>query len=256
MKAELQGLVIAVTGAGAAAGAKIAEKLAKDGASVYVQDDDFQKAQMTAEEIRKAGGKAEAVCGDLRDASQAEKMAEEIFSKAGKIDILVNAAEIIPEEEEKKTIDEYDDALWKAATDAGLLGTYNCTKHFVKKMKQAGKGRVINVASAAGIIGIQKQCAPAAAKAGVIGFTRALASELGSFGICVNAVAPGAISFGEENNDERTKELLAHIPLGRKGTLEDLASSVAFLADPASEYITGAVLTVDGGWTRGFMRDW
>lgn len=255
MKAELEGLVIAVTGSGGGVGTAIAERLAKDGAYVFLQDQCFSQAEITAEEICKKGGKASAVLCDIRDASQVEKMAGEILEKTGKVDILVNAADVILTDNEKVTIDEYDDEIWKSATDVGLNGTYNCTKQFVKIMKAAGEGRVINVASTAGIIGIQKQCAPAAAQSGVIGFTRALAAELGAFGIRVNAVAPGAICAGEEE-DEKAKALIAHIPLGRQGSFDDLASAVAFLADPASNYITGAVLTVDGGWTSGFMRDW
>ena len=256
MRAELQGQVIVVTGAGGTIGAKIAEKLAKDGAYVFLQDNDSVKAAETAVEIEKAGGKFAVIFGDIRDCLQSEKMAEEVLSKAGKVDILVNAADVVPTEQEKVTIDEYDDELWKAATEVGLLGAYNCTKQFVKAMKSAGEGRVINIASSAGIIGIRKQCASVAADAGIIGFTRALAAELGAFGVRVNAVAPGVIDQGEEPEKQKTEELLAHIPLGRKGTPEEVANAVAFLADPESNYITGAVLTVDGGWTSGFMRDW
>lgn len=259
MKAELEGQVAVITGAGGFIGSGIAKKLAADGALVVVQDYALQNAEKVVAEIVEKGGKAFAIGGDITDAAQVEKMVAEVLSKTGKVDILVNNAGINSGADGRTTVESFQDDLWNAITAVDLDGTYNCTKHFTQSMVKVGKGRVINISSVAGVVALRKQCAFVAAKSGVLGFTRALAAEMGQYGICVNAIAPGSITNADWRKvagSAALDSLLSHIPLGRQGYAEDVANAVAFLCDPDSSYISGAMLTVDGGWTCGFMREW
>lgn len=259
MKVDLEGKVAVVTGGGGFIGSVVCETLAQNGAIVFVQDFNLTAAENVAGQIREAYGKGSAVGGDLTDTAAVEKMAQEVFDQFGRVDILVNNAGINSGEEDRVNVNEFSDKVWDAITAIDLDGVYRCSKHFSKYMVAARTGRIINIGSVAGVVALRKQCAFVAAKSGVFGLTRAMAAELGQYGILVNAIAPGSITNADWRKvagDASVDSLLSHIPLGRQGTPGEVAHAVAFLASPEAGYITGAMLTIDGGWTCGFMRDW
>lgn len=259
MRVDLKGQVAVVTGGGGFLGSKICETLAENGAIVFVQSFNREKAKRVVERIRSAGGTAYALPGDIKDSEKVGSLADEVFEKCGRIDILVNNAGINSGPEDRVVISEYNDKVWESIMEVDMKGLYNCSKHFSKFMISAGRGRIINVGSVAGVVALRKQCAFVAAKAGVFGLTKAMAAELGQFGILVNGIAPGSITNADWRKvagDAALDSLLSHIPLGRQGSDKEVADVVTFLAAPEASYVTGAMITVDGGWTCGFMRDW
>ena len=259
MKVDLNGKVAVVTGGGGFLGSKTCEVLAENGAAVFVQSHVPAENEAVAERIRNAGGTAYTLTGDIRDRAAVEAMAEEVMDRCGRIDILVNNAGINSALKDRTEVHEFSDELWDHIMAVDLDGLYACSKHFSKYMVAARSGRIINISSVAGVVALRKQCAFVAAKSGVLGLTRAMAAELGQFGICVNAVAPGSITNADWKGvagDAALESLVSHIPLGRQGKAEEIAAVVAFLAAPEASYLTGAMITVDGGWTCGFMRDW
>lgn len=259
MKVDLEGKVAVVTGGGGFIGSGIAKKLAENGAKVFVQDYDFAGAHKVAAEITEAGGEAYPAAGDLTVGSEVEKMSGDIFGKFGRIDILVNNAGINSAAKDRLVISDFNDDVWNSILAVDMNGVYNCSKHFSKYMVKARSGRIINISSVAGVVALRKQCAFTAAKSGVLGLTRAMAAELGQFGILVNAVAPGSITnadWRKVGGDAALESLLSHIPLGRQGSSEEVSNVVAFLASDEASYVTGSMITVDGGWTCGFMREW
>ncbi len=161
-------------------------------------------------------------------------------------------------------IDQFPPDEWRRIVDVDLNGLYLVSRAVGSRMRSQDWGRIINIASIAGLVPLRLQCAFIAAKAGVINLTRAMALELGREGVTVNAVAPGSILtegtkrlfYGDDGMfRESVRKMLAHVPLGRPGKVEEVAHSVLFLAAPESSYINGAVLTVDGGWTAGYARE-
>ncbi len=259
MKVDLDGKVAVVTGGGGFLGKKMCEVLAENGATVFVLDFDSQNARAVADQICSGDGKAYALSGDIRDRETVEALAKEVIDRCGKVDILVNNAGINSGQDGRKEINAFDDALWDRILSVDMDGMYNCAKYFSRYMVEARSGRIINISSVAGVVALRKQCAFVAAKSGVLGLTRAMAAELGQFGICVNAIAPGSITNADWRSvagDAALDSLLSHIPLGRQGSDSEIAAVVAFLSAPEASYITGATITVDGGWTCGFMRDW
>lgn len=262
MKVDLDGKVALVTGAGGGIGRVIAITLALNGAEVIVNDLD-NRGEQTAEEIIKLKGRSVFIRGDVSSRQSVDLMIKSAESRFKGIDILVNNAGVNSPAEQRRPIHEFDDKEWHRVIDVDLNGLFYCCRAATPRMVERKAGTIINISSVLGIIPARLQSPFIAAKAAVINFTRAMALELAPFGIRVNAIAPGSIlTEGTKSlfyNPERravAESLLSHIPLGRPGTPEEVANAVLFLASPDSSYITGTVLTVDGGWTAGFARDW
>jgi len=245
---KLEGRKAVVTGASRGIGRAIAIGLAQEGADVAVNYATREaQADDVVREIEKLGQRALAVRADVSDFPDTFRMAQEVLAAFGHVDILVNNAGINSD----KTFVKMDHASWRKVLAINLDGVFNCTKVFVDSMLARGYGRIVNITSVIGQIGNFGQANYAASKAGVTAMTKSLAKELASKGITVNAVAPGFIetdmtaALGEVFKDEAKKR----IPAKRIGQVEDVAACVLFLASPAACYVTGQVLTVDGGMT-------
>ena len=197
------------------------------------------------EEIEKAGGKAEAIQCNVSDFESCKSMMEDIVSRYGRLDILVNNAGITRDNLIMKMSEEDFDAV----IQTNLKGVFNCIKHISRQMIKQKAGRIINISSVSGVLGNAGQANYCAAKAGVIGLTKCMARELASRGITVNAVAPGFIrtDMTDVLKDNVKEAIIATIPMKTFGETEDVANTVAFLASDAARYITGQVISVDGG---------
>lgn len=235
-----------VTGGSRGIGREIAIKLSKNGVNVaisYIHN--IQKAQEVVNEIEKNGVKGMSIKADVSKEEDVAKMLEVAKDKLGDIDILVNNAGITKD----NLIMRMKTKEWDEVINTNLRGTYLCTKSIIRGMMKKRYGKIINIASVAGVAGNFGQGNYSASKAGVIGFTKSMAKELASRGINVNAVAPGLI---ETDMTKKLKEdikdsLVKNIPMGRLGTPHEIANIVVFLASEKSDYITGQVINVDGG---------
>ena len=242
----LDGKTALVTGASRGIGRAIALRLAAEGASVAINyAGNTAKAEETKAAIEAAGGKAALFQADVSDSAQVEQMVAAVTEAFGTIDILVNNAGITRDGLLMRMKEEDFDAV----LDTNLKGIFHVTKAVSKLMMKKRAGRIVNMASVVGIMGNAGQTNYAAAKAGVIGFTKSAARELAARGITVNAVAPGFIATDmTAAMPEKAKEAtLAAIPLRRMGEPEDVANAVAFLVSDQASYITGQVVKVDGG---------
>ncbi|HEX8237289.1 MAG TPA: 3-oxoacyl-[acyl-carrier-protein] reductase [Abditibacteriaceae bacterium] len=239
----LENKVAFITGARRGIGRAIALRYAQAGADCILLA--RSAPDELAEEIRGLGRRALALAVDVSDGDAVDAAVKQAVSEFGKIDILVNNAGI------------NDDGLlirmkleqWRRVLDVNLTGAFHCTKAVVRPMLKNEAGRVINISSVIGQMGNAGQANYAASKAGLIGFTKSIAKELGSRGITVNAIAPGFITtdMTAEMSEEARAQLLQNIPLGALGEAEDVAEAALFLASDAARYITGQVLNVDGG---------
>ncbi len=244
---DLAGRVALVTGAGRGLGRAIAESLAVAGASVACVDIDESTLAETVGAIRSGGGRAEAFPCDVTQSDRVNDVVDQVVKEMGKLDILVNNAGITRD----GMLMRMKDDQWDAVLAINLRGTFLFTRAAARPMIKARGGRIINIASVSGLMGNPGQANYSASKAGVIGLTRTVARELASRNITVNAVAPGFIAtemtakLGEEILAQVEKE----IPLGRLGQPQDVADAVLYLAGDAGAFITGHVLTVDGGLT-------
>ncbi|MGD9720902.1 MAG: SDR family NAD(P)-dependent oxidoreductase [Pirellulales bacterium] len=259
MQVNLQDQVALVTGAAQGIGRAIAAALAANGAHVVVTDLDPAKTAQTAGEL----GNCSAQALNVTDEAQVTEVIGATARKFGRLDIVVNNAGVNTLAH-RVTIDEFPRAEWDRLLNVDLNGLFLVSKAAAQVMRAQGRGRIINIASVAGLVPLRLQCAFVAAKAGVINLTKAMALELGPSGVLVNAIAPGSIMtqgtqqlfYGEDGKfRDAVQRLLDHIPLGRPGTTDEVAHAALFLAAPESSYINGHVLTVDGGWTAGYTRD-
>lgn len=239
----LDGQSALVTGAGRGIGRAIALHLAELGAEVYLVARSADQLGTTVSEIEHSGGKGHAWAADLSDATQAEKIASDFA--ATKASILVNNAGITRD----TVLLRMKDEQWDDVLNLNLRSAFLLTRAVSKTMLKNRYGRIINITSVIGIRGNAGQANYAASKAGLIGFTRSIARELGARNITVNAVAPGYIETEMTDSlPDKVKEgILSQVPLGRMGQPKDIARAVGFLAHPQSDYITGQVLNVDGG---------
>lgn len=238
--------VALVTGASRGIGRAVAIKLGQDGFTVIVNyNGSEEKANETVEAIKANGGEAEAVKCSVADFTAVGEMIKEIVAKHGSLDVIVNNAGITKDGLVMAMKEEDFDAV----LNTNLKGAFNTIRFGSKVMLKQKSGKIINISSVSGVMGNPGQANYSASKAGVIGLTKSVAKELGSRGICVNAVAPGFIDTDMTGamTEDAKKVLCDQITLKRTGKPEDIANAVAFLASDAASYITGQVLCVDGG---------
>jgi 3-oxoacyl-[acyl-carrier protein] reductase len=245
MNISLLNQTAVVTGAGRGIGRAIALKFAEAGANVVCVSRTLENSTKVAEEINATGRKAWAYAVDVADSKAVAEAGTRILQEVGKVDILVNNAGVTRD----GLLMRMSDEDWDLVINTNLKGAFSFTKALTRAFLKQRSGKIINIASVIGLIGNAGQCNYSASKAALIGFTKSVARELASRGICVNALAPGFIETDMTAVlDEKIRtELLTKIPLNALGKAEDIANAALFLVSPMANYITGQVLTVDGG---------
>jgi len=245
---NLTGKIALVTGAGRGIGRRYAVGLAREGASVAVSALHQEGAMETVKEIEANGGKAVAVAGDVAKKKDVERVVAEVAKAWGRIDILINNAGVNPFILPAERVEEEG---WNRVMDVNLKGVFLCCQAVFPVMKGQGGGRIVNISSQAGLFGEQGLLPYCVSKAGVLALTRVLAYEWSSYGISVNAVAPGFIAGGMNEPLMRKKELVAalaeRVPMKRFADPEEVVSVVVFLCSDEARYINGETLVVDGG---------
>jgi NAD(P)-dependent dehydrogenase (short-subunit alcohol dehydrogenase family) len=242
---RLEGKVALITGASRGLGAGIADALREAGATVVGTSRDPESAAQVAEQLGSIP-----VVMDVIDVSSVQRGIERVASEFGRLDLLVNNAGLnIPQ-----SVFEVDESSWDSVINTNLKGTFFAAQAAARHMAERGEGgRIINVASQAGVVGIEERSAYGASKGGALALTKVLAIELAQHGITVNAVAPTFIDTeltrSTLEDPEWRERILSRIPLGRVGEVEDVAAATLYLASPAAAMVTGHTLLVDGGWT-------
>ncbi|KMQ51050.1 3-oxoacyl-[acyl-carrier protein] reductase [Chitinispirillum alkaliphilum] len=234
-----------VTGSGRGIGREIALRLAQAGCDVAVSDIDQETAKSTAEEIKALGRQSIAVSADVSKAEDVKNMFDSVTGEFSSLDILVNNAGITRD----TLILKMKESDWDAVIDINLKSAFLCCREAVRPMMKARSGKIINIASVVGLMGNAGQANYSASKAGMIGLTKTLAKEFGARGVNVNAIAPGFIktAMTDKLSDADREKLTSAIPMKKLGSALDVSNAVLFLSSSLSDYITGQVLTVDGG---------
>ena len=242
---ELNGKVAIVTGAGRNIGRAIALALADGGASVVVNArSNRAEADAVAREIESLGAKALVHIGDVAEAAAVQAMADMAVKQFGRIDILVNNAALRRE----KPFGEMDYAEWREILDVTLDGTFHCTKACLPALRKSGAGTIVNIGGLSAHTGAKNRAHVVTAKAGIVGFTRALAHDLADDGITVNCVVPGLIGTPRPKDKPEPAHHLTHQTIsGARGKPEDVAAAVRFLCSPAARYINGQAIHANGG---------
>jgi 3-oxoacyl-[acyl-carrier protein] reductase len=245
---RLDGRVAIVTGGGGGLGSGICPALAEAGATVVVAGRTKEKLDRVAADVNAAGGRALAVEVDIADADSVAAMTERVLSELGGIDILVNNAAVY----HRKPWTEITEADWDQVLDTNLKGYYLCARAAYPFLKDSGRGRVINVASITFFGGVPFLLDYVASKGGIVGFTRALAREVGPDAITVNTLSPGAFPTDAEkihpDQEGYNRAILEAQSIKRRGTPQDVGNLVTFLASDAASFITGQLIQIDGGW--------
>jgi NAD(P)-dependent dehydrogenase (short-subunit alcohol dehydrogenase family) len=260
MRVDLSGKVALVSGAARGIGRAIADRFAAEGARVVYADIDSAEAGRVA-----AASGQTAITLDVTDEAAIDAAFAAVVAREGRLDILVNNAGIGTGPEARVDIDQVQTAQWNEVVQTDLTGVFLMSRAGAAAMiRTQSAGRIINITSVVGLVPLRLQSAYVAAKAGVANLTKSMALELAKHGILVNAIAPGStetetwrtwIDDASSAQQALYGRLLSHIPLGRAAKPSEIAHAALFLAAPASSYITGHVLTVDGGWTAGYSRD-
>ncbi|MEI7687820.1 MAG: SDR family oxidoreductase [Planctomycetota bacterium] len=259
MKCDLTDKVSLVTGAARGIGQAIADRLAANGSRVVYTDLDL--AATAAAAARSPGARALRL--DVTRAEEIEAVIGQVVAEFGRLDILINNAGVNTLAH-RVPIDQFPRSEWDRLLAVDLTGVFEMSREAARVMRTQGAGRIVNIASIVGLVPLRLQCAFVAAKAGVVNLTRAMALELGPHGILVNGIAPGStltdgtkqLFYSEDGKfREQVQRMLDHVPLGRPGTTDEIAVAALFLADPENSYMNGHILTVDGGWTAGYARD-
>ncbi len=258
MRCDLTGKVSLVTGAARGIGQAIADGLAENGSIVVYTDIDESDARAAARSLNSAARGL-----DVTRPEQVEEVIDWVVATYGRLDVLVNNAGVNTMAH-RVDIDQFPRAEWDRLLAVDLTGLFDVSRFAARAMRAQGSGRIINIASIAGLVPLRLQCAFVAAKAGVVNLTRAMALELAPHGILVNGIAPGSTLtegtrklFYEEGGSFRSSvtQMLAHIPLARPAEVREIAVAALFLADPENSYMNGHIMTVDGGWTAGYARE-
>jgi NAD(P)-dependent dehydrogenase (short-subunit alcohol dehydrogenase family) len=259
MKCDLTGKVSLVTGAARGIGQAIADRLAANGCRVVYTDVDAAGAEAAAARAPGAVG----LKMDVTRPEEVNAVLDRVVAEHGRLDVLVNNAGVNTLSH-RVTIDQFPREEWDRILAVDLTGVFEVSRAAARVMSPQKAGRIINIASIAGLVPLRLQCAFIAAKAGVVNLTKAMALELGPHGILVNGVAPGStltegtrrLFYGDDGLfHHAVQRMLDHVPLGRPATPDEIAVAVLFLADPENSYMNGHVLTVDGGWTAGYARE-
>ena len=258
MRCDLSGKVSLVTGAARGIGQAIADALAENGSRVVYTDVDEPGARAAARATNSAARGL-----DVTRPDQVEEVVDWVVTNHGRLDILVNNAGVNTMAH-RVDIDQFPRAEWDRLLAVDLTGLFDVSRFAARVMRAQGSGRIINIASIVGLVPLRLQCAFVAAKAGVVNLTKAMALELAPHGVLVNGIAPGSTLtegtrklFYDEGGSFRSSvaQMLAHVPLGRPGEVREIAVAALFLADPENSYMNGHILTVDGGWTAGYARE-
>jgi NAD(P)-dependent dehydrogenase (short-subunit alcohol dehydrogenase family) len=259
MKCDLTGKVALVTGAARGIGQAIADRFAADGCRVIYTD-------VNQPGVLEAAQKHPGSTGyrmDVTSEADIQAVMDRVQHDFGKLDILVNNAGVNTLAH-RVTLEAFPRSEWDRILSVDLTGMYLVSQPALKMMKAQRSGRIINIASIAGLVPLRLQCAFTAAKAGIVNLTKAMALEFGPHGILVNGIAPGStltigtrqLFYGEDGKfKDAMQRMLDHVPLGRPGTTDEIAVGALFLADPENSYMNGHILTIDGGWTAGYTRD-
>jgi len=240
--------VALVTGGGSGMGEAISRGFAKEGADIAIFDLNIENAEMVANVVRGLGRRAVALKVDIANFAEVNACVKTVLDELQHIDILVNAAgygQYVP-------FAELSEDVWDRSVAVHLKGTFNCTRAVINEMIAQRSGKIVNISSTAGIIGSPRHTHYSAAKAGVIGMSKALAKEVAAYGINVNVIAPGPTDtpFLDEMKKEapdKLEQVTKSIPMGRRGTAEDMAMATLFLASEDAAYITGQILSPNGG---------
>ncbi len=246
---SLAGKVAVVTGSSTGIGAAIAKALASAGAKVIVSSTDAAGCSIVEREINESGGEAASIPCDVADEAQVIALIDGAIARWGSLDVMVNNAGI----DDMASVLSTGTELWRKVLAVNLDGVFFGTKHAALRMKDRNKGRIINISSVAGLRGFYKRAAYCAAKAGVVGLTRAAAADLGKHGITVNAICPGItrtrMTEAFMKDGRAVDAFIKGMPVKRVGIPEDIAAVAVFLAGDDAGYVTGQAIVVDGGWS-------